>query len=164
MNPNPNERLYRFEGRFTQIIPVGPTADGLRMDSHFGGTIVSGELAGATVTGVDYFRVRADGVGVVDGHEVVEHEGRTIAVRIRGLIVPPAGLPAPSPEQLADPNFSFPDVDFGIQVFATFETAAPELAHLNRTTVVHLGTVNMNTLELIIDAYPLARRPVGAAA
>lgn len=164
MHIDTTDRLYRFVGRFHDIVPIGTTAEGLRMQNAFGGTIVEGDLAGATVTGIDYFRVRPDGVGVVDGYERVEHDGRRIHVRIVGYIVPPPGLPAPTAEQLADPDFAFPDVDFTVEVFATFETAAPELAHLNRTTVAHLGVVNMGTMELVIDAYPLSRMALPAAA
>ena len=30
--------LYSFDGQFGEIIPIGPVANGFRLDGHFGGT------------------------------------------------------------------------------------------------------------------------------
>lgn len=147
--------VYRFDGRFDSIDMIGPVADGVRMDSRFSGQITKGELAGAAVTGIDYFRIRADGVGVVDGREVVDFGGARIAVRLSGYILPPEGMPVPSPEMMMSPEFFWPDVPFAVRVLATFETAAPALAHLNRLAVAHTGDVNMARGELHIDAWQL---------
>ena len=149
--------LYRFEGRFTEMIAVGPVPEGFRMHNSFAGSITAGELTGATVDGVDYFRIRSDGMGIVDGHELVTFHGDRIAVRITGYILPPPGMPQPSPEQLMDPDFAWPDAPFRIGVVATFETAAPELAHLNGTIVSHTGEANMARGTLLIEARPIAR-------
>lgn len=150
-----DDLFYRLEARFTQLMPIGLVADGIRMHNRFAGRITAGELAGASVDGVDYFRIRSDGVGVVTGHELVEYNGARIAVAINGYGLPPAGLQLPPLEELAAPDFEWPDVPFSIEVFATFETAEPTLAYLNRTTVVHTGYANMGTRELVIEA----RRP-----
>ncbi|MEU8799642.1 DUF3237 family protein [Spirillospora sp. NPDC048819] len=144
--------VYRFEGRLTESLPVGLTPDGPRWDNHFGGKITEGEFAGAAVTGIDYFRVRADGVGVVDARELMTVDGHRVAVTVTGYILPPADLEAPPPEVLAAPDFTFPDVPFKIEAMAVFETGAPELAHLNRLAVIHNGTVNMATGELHVEA------------
>ena len=40
---------YAFEGRFTNIVPVGLTPLGLRVDLDFTGTITEGPLTGATL-------------------------------------------------------------------------------------------------------------------
>lgn len=151
-----DDLLYRFEGRFTEMIAVGPVPEGFRMHNSFAGAITAGELTGATVEGVDYFRVRSDGIGIVDGHELVTFHGDRIAVRITGYILPPPGIPQPSPEQLLDPDFAWPDAPFAIGVVATFETAAPELAHLNGTIVSHTGEANMARGTLLIEARPIA--------
>ncbi len=152
MSPT-EELLYRLEGRFDAITMVGPVADGIRMDSAFSGTLVEGALAGAAVTGIDYFRVRGDGIGVLDAREIVEHDGATIAVTVVGYLQPPAGLPPLTAELLTDPTFAWPDADFTIEGFATFSTAAPALAHLNRTAAVHTGTVNLARGQLRVTAH-----------
>lgn len=155
MNHRIDRPFYRMEGSLTGGTPIGPVTDGVRADNTFRGTIVEGDLLGGHVDGVDYFRVRADGVGIVDGREVITLDDATIAVELHGYALPPAGMAVPSPEELASPDFTWPDADFTIEAFATFETASPEHAHLNRTTVVHSGTVNMATGALVIEA----RRP-----
>lgn len=159
------EFLYQFQGRLHQIDVIGPVPDGVRMDSRFAGTIVAGPLTGATVEGIDYFRVRDDGVGVITGYEQVTFEGHRIGVELTGYILPPDDLPTPSREQLRDPGFTWPDVPFRIEAFATFHTAAPELAHLNRVAVTHTGTVNMATGDLFVEARRLrpARSTVATA-
>lgn len=148
-----DDLVYRFEGKFSELIPIGPVVDGLRMQNHFGGKITYGELTGATVSGVDYFRVRADGVGVVDAHELVVADGSRIGVRVTGYVLPPEGAPAPSAEEMAAPGFAWPDVPLTIECFATFHTADPRLAHLNRLTVVHSGYANMAANELYVEAH-----------
>jgi hypothetical protein len=143
---------YRFEGKFTDIKPIGVVPDGVRMDSYFAGRITDGELAGAELTGVDYFRVRSDGVGVVDGRELLVVDGQHVSVTLSGYSLPPAGAPVPTAQQLTDPTFAWPDAPLAIEVFATFETGAPALEHLNRTIVAHTGWVNMATRELYVEA------------
>ena len=151
-----SELFYRFEGRFTDVKPIGIVPDGVRMDSYFAGTITEGELAGAQLTGVDYFRIRSDGVGIVDGRELLVVNGEHVSVTLSGYVLPPAGLPAPSAQQLTDPDFAWPDVPMAIEVFATFETGAPALAHLNRTIVAHTGWVNMASRGLYVEARRLS--------
>ena len=147
-----NELLYRFEGSLTGGTPIGLVTDGLRADNTFAGTIVQGELKGAHLDGIDYFRVRADGVGVVNAKEILTLDQHTIAVDVHGYVLPPEGLPTPSLEEMANPDFTWPDVPLVIEAFATFETVSPVFAHLNKVTVVHTGWVNMATGELGVNA------------
>lgn len=151
--PNTTKRVYRFEGRLDGGTPLGPVVDGLRADNTFSGTITEGELRGAHVDGVDYFRVRPDGVGVVTGREMIALGEHRIAVTLTGYVLPPTGMSTPSLEEMADPDFAWPDVPLAIEAFATFETASPDFEHLNRTAVVHTGSVNMATGELVINAW-----------
>ncbi len=145
--------LYRFDGRFSEIVPIGPVADGFRLDGHFAGSITEGELAGASLKGVDYFRIRHDGIGVVTAREVVTTDnGCTVAVELRGLVKPPVNCDPPLPADIVEPGFAWPTEPYTIHVSASFETAAPDLAHLNATVVAHTGTVNFTTGELHIDA------------
>lgn len=146
------ELVYRFEGNFTDIIPVGPVADGFRLNGHFGGKITFGELAGADLVGVDYFRIRNDGVGIVTAHEVVTLDDKLVTVTLQGVLQPPAGLRPPTAADIIQPGFSWPTAPYSIHVSAMFETAHPELAHLNRTVVAHTGTVNFAEGTLFVEA------------
>jgi hypothetical protein len=147
-----SQPYYRLDGHFTNIEPIGPVAEGLRMNGHFAGSITAGELFGASVVGVDYFRIRSDGVGVVTAHEVVTSGDRKVAVEVRGYTLPPQGQPAPTIEEILQPGFAWPEQPYLIRAFATFSTAAPDLQHLNRTVVAHTGTVNFSTGELVVEA------------
>jgi hypothetical protein len=160
MNHRTERPYYRLEGSLTGGTPIGLVTDGLRADNTFEGTIVEGQLAGAHVDGIDYFRVRADGVGIIDGREIITLGEHTVSVELHGYALPPAGMPVPSLDELARPDFTWPDVDFTIEAFATFETASTVYAHLNRLTVVHSGTVNLATGALVIEAW--RPRPVTA--
>lgn len=150
----PNSRLlYRFDGAFEKIVPIGPVADGFRLDGHFGGTLTAGELVGARLTGVDYFRIRQDGVGVVTAHEIVDLGAVTIGVELHGFLLPPEGVVAPRPLDIVQPGFAWPSEPYTIHVSATFETAAPDLEHLNCTVVAHTGTVDFAQGLLHVDAH-----------
>lgn len=147
-----SDLVYAIDGQFHDIVIIGPVNEGFRMNGHFGGTVTEGELAGATMTGVDYFLLRHDGVGVVRAQEVITHEDRVIAVTLHGLLLPPQGVAAPRPADVTRPGFAWPAAPYSIHVSASFETAAPALAHLNRTLVAHSGTVNFATGKLAIEA------------
>lgn len=156
-----NELVYRFEGSLTGGTPIGPVSDGLRADNTFAGTIVHGELEGAHLDGIDYFRVRADGVGIVNAKEILTLGEHTIAVDVHGYVLPPDGLPTPSLEEMASPDFTWPDVPLEIEAFATFETTSPAFAHLNKVAVVHTGSVNMATGALVVNAWRPATTSTG---
>jgi AAA ATPase domain len=70
-------------------------------------------------------------------------------------------------EEILSPDFVWADAPSTIECFATFRTAAPALAHLNRVTVAHTGHVNFATGELVVEAHrvaDLARRSRDVAA
>lgn len=157
MHTDDPQLMSHFEGRFDDIIVFGPVPEGIRMNGHCSGPITAGALAGGHLSGVDYFRIRSDGVGVVDAREVVRLGDRLVSVVVDGYVLPPAGMPQPSAEQMMTPEFSWPDAPFTVQASARFETAAPDLAHLNTTVVSHTGVINFATGELTIQA-----RRVGA--
>lgn len=158
---------YLFRGQMEKMVPIGPVAEGLRMNGHFSGTVVEGEGKGGHIELVDYFRIRPDGVGVVDAREVLTLDGQTVSVDVHGYVLPPAGLPVPTIEEMLSPDFVWADAPSTIECFATFRTAAPALAHLNRVTVAHTGYVNFATGELVVEAHriaDLARRTRDVAA
>lgn len=151
------ELLYRFDGRFSRIVAIGPIAEGFRLDGHFSGALTAGKLDGAQLVGVDYFRIRHDGAGVVRGHEVITTpDDETIAVELTGLLVPPRHIDWPRPADVASPGFCWPAEPYSIHVSAGFQTAHPAVEYLNTTVVAHTGTVNFATGELRVDAHAIA--------
>lgn len=166
-NPPTTDVLYHMDATLTVSVPIGVVDEGFRVDNTFEGSITGGPLSGAVVRGIDYYLIRADGIGVIDAREVIIPEGGGLAVgaRARGYIRPPAGLPVPPLAELLDPAFRWPDVPFPIEVFQTFTTGAPEHAWLNDVVVSHLGEVNYATRRLWIDARVLrAGAALGGAA
>jgi SAM-dependent methyltransferase len=154
--------LYRFEARFTALVPIGPVPDGIRLDAHFEGRVVQGELAGATVRGIDYLRFRSDGVGVLDVREVLTHDGQGVAVRAGGYLIPPAGFALPPADALFAPDFVWPELELPFHGFATFSTAAREWQQLNRTVATFNGVANPGAGTLVVEAQALTPAPVGA--
>jgi hypothetical protein len=154
-----HHRLFRMEGRLTELVTVGLFGEGLRMYNSFEGRIVAGEPAGATVRGVDVFTIRPDGVGIVDGRELVTAGDRHLTADLTGYSHPPAGLTMPPLEVLLDPGFCWPDVDFTLEVSAIYRTTAPEFAELGRIPVAHRGRVNMATRELVIEGFRFRASP-----
>lgn len=147
-----DELVYRLDGQMTEMVPVGATADGVRMNGHFSGVLYGGPLNLSTVTLVDYFRLRADGVGVVDAQEIIHRDGSTVAAKVDGYVLPPPELEIPPPEVIMSEDFAWPDVPLRIEAFATFQTGDPDLADLNRLIVGHTGSVNLATGDLIVEA------------
>ena len=150
-----HDRLFRMEGRMTELVTVGLFGEGLRMYNSFEGRIVAGEPAGASVRGVDVFTIRPDGVGIVDGRELVTAGDQYLTADLTGYSHPPAGLEMPPLEVLLDPGFCWPDVDFTLEVAAIYRTTAPQFAELGRIPVAHFGRVNMATRELVIEGFRL---------
>ena len=146
-------RLFRMEGRMTELVTVGLLPEGVRMHNSFEGTIVEGEPAGAHVRGIDEFVIRPDGVGIVDAREVITSTSGNLYAEVFGYGRPPEGLPMPPLEVFLDPAFVWPDVRFAIECGAVYRTAAPAFAELAATAVVHLGYVNMHTRELVIEGF-----------
>jgi hypothetical protein len=134
---------YRFEGRLTETVEIGPVSGGVRFDNYFDGRMTEGELAGARVRGLDQIRIRDDGSVVLDIRETIETDRGAISADVRGYAIP--GPDAPHVHE--------------IRGFALFDTAVPEYAPYNTAVVAIHGTVDMITRELEISG-----RTVSAAA
>lgn len=89
--------LYRFEAAFTELVPIGFVPEGLRLDAHYRGSVVDGDLTGAGVRGIDYLLFRPDGIGVLDVHGTVTTDRGCIAVRAGDYLLPPAEFELPPP-------------------------------------------------------------------
>jgi hypothetical protein len=155
------ELLYRFEGPLTEIVPIGLVPEGVRLDVHFEGTVGEGPLDGARVRGVDYLLFRADGVGVIDVYETITTgDGRVVSARVRGYIVPPAGVEMPPPDVLLDPDFRWPDVELPMHGFALYRTGAAGWEELNSTAAAFEGSVNAGLGVLTVTAQASLRSPL----
>jgi len=144
--------VYRFEGSLGGMRPIGLFPEGIRYHNDFDARVTAGPFAGGRIFGLDQFLLRPDGVGVIVAPEVIEHDGRRVAVEVRGYVVPPAGAPAPPLDAVLAPDFAWPEVPFRVTGSALFRTTDPGLAHLNRTVATIEGTVVLATGELKVEA------------
>lgn len=146
---------YVFRAQLTRISPIGITPDGLRLDVGFAGTLTDGPLAGCAIEGVDYLLIRPDGIGVVDARELISSErAPATSVHAVGYIVPPFSMPELA--VLADPSFSWPDVELPMHGSSRVQTADPALEAANRTVYGWAGTVNVAQGTLEVHARSLA--------
>jgi hypothetical protein len=152
---------YAFEGRFTNIVPVGLTPLGLRVDLDFTGTITAGPLTGATLLGTDFFLLRPDGIGQVHTRERITRGDRVAAsLQFLGYVVPPIAMPDLS--VLLSPDFQWPDIDLPMHG-ATFVEAASEEWSAATATVygASSGAVNLAARTLRLEAKSLAPTSAG---
>ncbi len=142
---------YAWEGSLTDVVPVGLTPTGLRLDVLFTGTITEGELEGAQMQGVDYLLIRPDGVAVIDARETIRstHGAGATHARAMGYIVPPFDMPPL--EALLDPQFEWPDVDLPMHGAVTLESGQKG-SPMNSTVYAFTGQVNLAKGQLGIAA------------
>jgi hypothetical protein len=150
--PRLGATVYRFQGVLGAPNPVGVFADGIRFHNHFEGHVIDGPFAGARISGPDYFVLRPDGIGEIHAPELIELGDVRVALDVRGYVVPPPGAPVPPLDAVVRPGFEFPDVPFRVTGSAFAATTAPGYEHLNGTTIVIEGTVNMATGDLDVTA------------
>jgi hypothetical protein len=146
--------LYRFEGSLAAPAPVGPVAEGLRLDIPFEGRIVAGELAGGRAWGVEYLLQRRDGVAILDARDTLEIPGGHLHARVAGHGLAPDGARMPTVEEMLDPAFRPADLRYVVNAFAFCQTGVPEYEHLNRTLVKVDGWYNPGTGELVFEGRP----------
>ena len=159
-SPTPPQRIpgegsreplfYRFEARI-ETAPIGLVPDGVRVTVSFDGHVTRGEFPGARVWGIDPLLIRTDGVGLIDAHKTISEGERHHYEHIQAYCLPPEGFEPPPPEVMLDPGFTWPDVDFPIVGFSTFQTADPERAWLNRAFAQVEGAANYATGRLVIE-------------
>lgn len=150
--PQVGDVVYRFRGQLGALNPVGRFDEGIRFHNHFVGDVVDGPFTGGQISGPDFFVLRNDGVGEIHAPELIEWCDHRVSLDVRGYVVPPAGMTLPPLEHLLEPGFVFPDVAFRVTGSAFASTTSPEHAHLNGTTIVVEGSVNMGTGELDVTA------------
>jgi hypothetical protein len=141
------EKIYELDLNITGVTDYGVTMDailsgkekvplqGTRFDVAFDGAS-KGRLAGK-VRGVDYILMRADGRADLDVRATLETEdGHRIAAHIDGVATPRANEPM---------------VDLVENVRLT--TAAPKYDWVNARQIWGLGTVNLATGKIHIEAF-----------
>lgn len=154
------QEVYSFEAEFTDIMPVGLTPRGIRIDLPYLGTVVTGPFEGATVQGTDYLLIRADGVGVMDVRTLmITPDDEVISFRASGYGLMPAGVELPPPEVVVSPDFVWPDIEVTLQGFALFETGSETLGWLNRTALAVGGTASLGTRALFATVYAISAIP-----
>jgi hypothetical protein len=144
---------YAFEAELTRISPIGLTAQGLRIDAGFTGSLTEGQLTGCTIEGIDYLLIRPDGVDVIYARDLISTPDRAIAaIRAEGYIVP-----MPELSILADPNFQWSDVDLPFHGAHFWETSDKDLSPAAATVYSFTGSVNIATRVLKVSACSLAQ-------
>ena len=141
------EKIYECELNITGLTDYGVTLDallsrkekvplqGTRFDVAFEGDS-KGRLTGK-LRGVEYLLMRADGRTDLDGRGTIETEdGHRIAVHIEGV---------------AKPRANEPMIDLIENVRLT--TAAPNYDWVNRRQIWGIGTVNLATGKMHIEAF-----------
>jgi hypothetical protein len=112
--------------------PVGPTPSGKRLDAPFEGSATSPHWEGERpVTGIDYVTFRSDGTFAVDIRGRIGSGREVVAYQAQGI----AGF---------DPDTKVTDA----RELFRFETAAADLAWLNRTVGVGIGGGEGDDLEV----------------
>jgi hypothetical protein len=140
------EKIYELDLNITGVTDYGVTMDailsgkekvplqGTRFDVAFEGTS-KGRLSGK-VRGVDYIVMRADGRADLDVRATLETDGHRIAAHIDGVATPRANEPI---------------IELVENVRLT--TAAPKYDWVNSRQIWGLGTVNLATGKIHIEAF-----------
>jgi hypothetical protein len=144
----PGELIYEYTTQVTQVVEYGVSADdvfsgqtppppeGARFDFYFEGP-VTGPKLNATVKGVDYLHLRADGRAQLHIHaEITTDDGTKIALAADGVALPQEGSPV-----------------FLLRENVTLTSNHPEHSWVNPLQVWAPGTVDLSTGEVRIKAY-----------
>lgn len=142
--------LYRFEAKL-EVNPIGIVPEGFRMANAFEGRVTHGMLEGARVWGIDHLLLRTDGVAIIDAQKTISGGGVHVYEHVRGYGLPPLGITLPPLEELLEPGFEWPDVQFPVLGASTFRAAAPEHEALNRALARVDGWFNFSTGGLAIE-------------
>lgn len=139
--PLPLNVAHIFTMEITVDAPqsVGRTADGmeLRIVPLTGGTVSGPRLQGTVLAaaGADWLRVEADGTAHIDVRLTIRSaSGGLLYVQYGGIRTGPAAVLA----RLAAGEV-VPPTDYHFRTLIRFQTAAPDLAWLNRTLAVGVG-------------------------
>jgi hypothetical protein len=145
---------YAFAGSFDNVVPIGLTPAGLRIDVGLTGAITEGPLTNASICGTDRLLLRHDGIGQVDVHERITVDGQVVAsLRFMGYVVP--SIPMPELTALLSPDFTWPDMEFPLHGAAFFEYAIERLQPATATVYGAQGAVNLGAGTIRLSATSL---------
>ena len=146
---------YTIDAKFTNLIMVGVTPVGVRLDAEFVGEVTSGPMVGAQFTGTDFLLLRQDGVGQVDVRARLTRGGSVIALeKYLGYVLPQG--PLPDPAAMQSPDFTWPNGRIPMHGAAFWEAAAPEFAEFTRTVYGIIGWVDLGARSLHVEGTSLA--------
>ena len=84
--PIPDQFLAHYEATNYHYEVFGNTPEGIRVDFYFTGPI-TGDLINGTMTGIDYYLTRPDGVGEINAHATITtNDSALITVYITGYV------------------------------------------------------------------------------
>jgi Protein of unknown function (DUF3237) len=142
------EHIYDMAVQLTQIIDFGIDAQslasgrtpmppqGVRFDASFNGEMKGPKLRGK-VAGTNYLQLRADGVGVINGHAVLTTEdGDRIAIHADGVQTREQGSPV-----------------YQYRENLTFYTASPKYSWVNRIQGWATGTGDLSSGKITMKGY-----------
>ena len=143
----PMPTFTTHEAQLVRADVIGLLPHGMRVNSHYAGTVTEGLFAGLPVEGIDYVLIRYDGVMVIDSRGVILlPTGLVVGYSLKGYWDAPVEMPPL--EALLDPEFQFPDEDVPGHGVAWFETMVPEYAFLNHTLFAWTGVINLGKQEV----------------
>ncbi len=149
-HPYELEHICSYNATVQQAEPIGPVAEGIRLNVYHTGGEVSGPRIRGKVrpVGGDWFTLRTDGVGVVDVRVTIEtHDGALIYVTHVGhLDLGPNSYQATLDGQVPPDGIPF-------RTAARFQTAHPEDQWANRVICVGIGQVYLSVPEVRYDIY-----------
>jgi hypothetical protein len=146
------EFVARLEGRLEPVpLVIGPTSEGLRINFPISGGTVDGPRLKATVIpgGADYYRLRPDGVALIDVHATLKtDDGAVIYVEYRGV------------SDMGEDGYEkglqgqMPDV-IRLHVAPRFHTAHPSYLWMNRRQFIGIGESRPGSNLVAYDLYAI---------
>lgn len=111
------------------FVPIGAVSAGMRIDIPFSGVATSSHWDGERpVTGIDYVTITADGIQNLDIRGRIGEGDDVVSYKAVGR-----------------------GTDAGPRELFMFETANPDLAHLNSAIAIAIGSLDGSTLTLDVD-------------
>ncbi len=146
------EFVARLEGKLEPIpLVIGPTSEGLRINFPIAGGSVQGPKLEGTVIpgGADYYRLRPDGVALIDVHATFKtDDGAVVYVEYKGIADMgedgyAKALEGTMPETIR------------LHVAPRFHTAHPSYTWMNRRQFIGIGESKPGSNRVVYDLYAI---------
>jgi hypothetical protein len=149
-HPYQLEHIFSF-GVPLEIEPIGPVAEGIRVNFYSqGGEVTGPKLRGkCRAVGGDWLTLRTDGMGLLDVRTTLEsHDGALIAITYCGV----ADLGTDGYQRFVDGNLP---ARARLHVVPRLQTAHPAYSWLNRVQCVGIGEVDFGRSYVSYDVYAM---------